>query len=74
LFGQLLAYLRALPESADKVSSKTVKVGMGLGADNPSRLAFIRARDLLDPGEHGWSIEGRSFIRVSAAFWPESGV
>jgi hypothetical protein len=68
LFGQLLAYLRALPEGVDKVSSRALKAAVGIGTGNAARLAFIRACELLDLDEHGWTIDGRSFVRGGAVY------
>ncbi|WKB55968.1 hypothetical protein [Eleftheria terrae] len=68
LLGQLLVYLKSIPEDVLKVSSREVKAAMGLDQTKAVELAFTRCRELLDPSEHGWAAEGRSFVRSGVAY------
>lgn len=68
LLGQLLAYLKGLPEGTDKVSSKAAKQALGLAKDNATRLAFGRAVELMSLAKHGWEVSGRSFVRGATAY------
>lgn len=68
LRGELLAYLRTLPETVAKVSSRELKKALGLSTDDATRGAFVRARDLLDPDTDRWVPEGRSLVRVTARY------
>ena len=69
LFGQLLAYLRGLPEGvADKVSTQSVKKALSVPKGSADAKAWTRCLDLLDIETHGWALDAKSLMRVTYGF------
>lgn len=72
LLGHLLVHLQGLPETITKVSSRQLKEALELPQTTAIKLAFSRAVALLEPGEHGWALQGRSLVREAVAYGFES--
>ena len=68
MLGQLLDYLRTVPEASQRVSTSSIKKAMGLESDSGTSQAFTRAAGLIDMVDHGWTLEGRSLLRGAAAY------
>ncbi|WP_428661388.1 hypothetical protein [Reyranella sp.] len=61
----ILAYLKALPDSVDKVSSRKLKDDLGLA--NVVAKTFTRSLTVALSSVVGWQTEGRSLVRVAAS-------
>jgi len=68
MLGQLLEYLRTVPETIQKLSSKAVKVGLNITGDRVNEDAFKDAAGALELSRHGWVRDGRSLVRGSIAY------
>jgi hypothetical protein len=70
LAAQLLAYLRDVPQSDQKVSSKKIKAALQVPDNEAAKKAFTRAMDVVvDGGRYGWAIEGRSLVRTGFGYY-----
>jgi hypothetical protein len=68
LLEDLLGHLRGLPEGVEKTSSSEAKKALSVAKDGATSKAWTRAVHFLDLDSHGWTLQGRSFIRGSAAY------
>lgn len=68
LLGQLLGYLRGLPEGVEKVSSQAAKKALAVDKGEAAKKAWTRALDLLDLDAHGWRLELKSLVRGAAVY------
>jgi len=67
-FGQLLAYLGALPSGVSKVSSRAIKEALQVPDTGADAKAWARGLELLDLEVHGWTKEARSIVREAEVY------
>lgn len=72
VIGAVLDYLRGLPETTRKVSTRLMKVQAGL-CEVPSRV-FTNAVQKIAKADPDWKLQGRSLVRTFDAYFEESNL